>query len=263
MKRIIFTIVMFLKVSFITFSQTVKTFSVSFDKDMFELLPSDNGNDSFLLYPTSDPDMLTYSWSDVDYTNKGGWSHYDPFDAWDWHQPSLLWRTIYLPLDENEGFASYTMDAKEELIYENVLLDYVPIKIVVGSSQGKARRADVEEDAPEYSKSQYPESNIADMQLRGYGVYDGQKVKGRTLSFQLCPFRYDAEKRNLYLLTDMKVDITMKFDTTPTPPIPVPHDHDGDGVVTVNDITTAIRMYLDGEGDYISITNTIDAYLMK
>ncbi len=241
--------------------KTIKTVSLSFDKDMFELQPSYYSNDRFLLYPTSDPDILTYSWGDVNYTNKGGWSPYDPFDAWDWHQPSLLWRTIYLPLDENEGFASYTVDAKEELIYEDVLLDYVPLEIPVGSSQGKARHADVEDDVPEYSKSQYPDSNIADMQLIGYGVYGGQKVKGRTLSFQVCPFRYDAEKRNLYLLTDMKVNIAMKFDSTPTPPIHIPHDYDGDGVVTVNDITTIIRMYLDGEGDFISITNTIDAYL--
>ena len=255
---------MLIGVSYVACSQTVKTFSISFDKDLFELLPSNNGNDSFFLYPTSDPDMLTYSWSGVDYTNKGGWSHYDPFDAFDWHQPSLLWRKIYLPLDENEGFASYTMDAKEELIYENVLLDYVPITIVVGSSQGKARRADVEEDALEYTKSQYPDSNIANMQLMGYGVYNGQEVKGRTLGFQVCPFRYDAEKRNLYLLTDVKLNITMKFDLTPTPPIPVPHDYDGDGVVTVNDIALIISKYLDGMAvSYYDITETIDAYLKQ
>ena len=261
MKKIIFTCTMYIFAFCMGFSQTVKTVDISFSKDLFELEKTNNGR--FLLTPAFDTDILKYSYEGADYINIGLWQPSFPLKKGN-YQPCLLWRKLYLPLDETEGIASYSIEAREELLYENVLLDYCHLAIPTDFSSKKIGRAYINAgDDLVYSETLYPDSNIANIQLSGYGVFNGQTVEGRTLCFDMCPFRYDAEKRNLYLLTDIKLVITLKYDPTPTPPIPLLYDFDGDGILTLNDITTLINIYLDKYQQGINILyqqETADMY---
>lgn len=267
MRKFVFTIAMFLGASCIAFSQTIKTFSISFDKSFWTLWDMKDGTFFLDVNPNvslSDPSLI-YTWNGVEYRG-GRWSWASGSEGINIEKkPLLLWADFSLPIDESEGFDSYTVEMTEELVVKGVLLSPYSRYPIPVSSAFVSQEPIVSSDgnAPFYNKSQYPKSNIENIRLEGYGFYNGQRVEGRMLSFSVCPFRYETEGGDLYLLTNVKVDFIMKQDSTPTPLIPVPFDFNGDRRFALDDVVTAIERFLNDEIDFWTIERAIDAYLEK
>ena len=221
----IFILLAGLLISPMVFPQMVKTVHLTFSEDLFPLYENSDGTVSIA---TNFFSSLSYSYNGNNYTDDDCYwtdESLEPF------QPCLPWEIMTFPMDDEEEFATYSVEKTEVLIREDVLLAYS-----CQPSPTATEDEDADKGKPIYKDKNYPEENIAYLGTDG-GSYDHTK----NTVFQIYPFRYDAAEKKLYLLTDIKLNITLKSDKNPISP----YDLDGDGILTLNDITMLINIYLE------------------
>ena len=97
-----------------------------------------------------------------------------------------------------DDYAGFSYEGNETLVESDVIIDYNPVAIPTNVHQEVQRF-----HQKEYTKKSYPDENV---QFTGAHMMDGYKF----LSFVICPFRYDAEKKNLYLKKDISLHLNLK-----------------------------------------------------
>jgi len=190
--------------SIIAFSQGVNTAKFTVTKDVFKLSEFVSAKESYYLWPTSSG--IKYSYKDLVYNSDEGlpvtWLDDDREI-----QPCLVVYSISIPLKDNEDFVSFTIEEQmEELIYENLFITYIlPSPIDDG--------ADIfSRENLTYSKRTYPDENFFGFFVEDDEYEYNSEMSGnrKTLYFLFCPFRFDTVERNLYLLTDVTLNLTLR-----------------------------------------------------
>lgn len=113
--------------------------------------------------------------------------------------PALpLVRINYL-IGSNESYKNVSYEAEDELMLSEVLIAPNPEVVPTNIAQTSKMTSQI----INYKKNEYPEQNIK---------YTGTHLLGgfKYLSFLVCPFRYDALSKKLYLMKD----ITLMINTT-------------------------------------------------
>ena len=145
-------------------------------------------------------------------------------------EPALPYEMQMIPIKEKEELIDFKCSFTEKLVCEDVVIMQNPmVEPTVGGGGYSGT-------TPEYEDKVYPDKNITYVDKM---LIDGQY----SFRFEVCPFRYDATGKKLYLLTDIKLNIRLKSESAPD--IHSPYDFDGDGTLTLNDITTLIHVYLE------------------
>jgi len=199
MKKILFAVFAFFLSSVPIFSQIVNTIRISATKDIFtleEVLP-----EAYVLWPSST--QIIYSYKGEDYKTLEGVQS-SPADNDRELQPCLLYYTIQLPLEDGEEYESFTIvEQKEELLYEGLYLHHAPLPSPTGYGESYKR------EYMTYPQTSYPDFQYDYFEESNYWVTYNEIIKRNTLRFSFCPFRYDTVEKNLYLLKDVSLNITL------------------------------------------------------
>ena len=113
-------------------------------------------------------------------------------------EPSLPVIGVNFLIGYMEDYAGFSYRCSEMLVESNVLIDYNPIDKPTNINQETTITRQIE-----YSKKSYPDENI---QFVGTHKMDGFKF----LSFIICPFRYDAENKKLFLKNEISLRLNLK-----------------------------------------------------
>lgn len=105
---------------------------------------------------------------------------------------------VNILIESADDYAGFSYEGNETLVESDVIIDYNPVAIPTNVHQEVQRF-----HQKEYTKKSYPDENV---QFTGVHMMDGYKF----LSFVICPFRYDAENKNLYLKKDISLHLNLK-----------------------------------------------------
>ena len=105
---------------------------------------------------------------------------------------------INILIEPKDDYAGISYEVHEELLEQNVIVDFNATDMPTNNYQNVFHTHQII-----YTKKSYPENNV---QFTGLHMMDGYKY----LSFVICPFRYDAEYRNLYLQKKIDLHINLK-----------------------------------------------------
>ena len=217
-------------------AQTVKTISLLFSEDYIQLTEQGDGTvkvdftnefydrffDDGIFSKISEDCLFVY------YGEEGS----------DGVEPYLIWGECQVPIEDDEEYESFSLEATEKLIADNILLSPQDVVFPKGVVGGGIELPNL------YERRNYPTTKPYYQETVKVLMPDTKwEDKGmiKALVFHLCPFRYDAAEKKLYLLTDIKLNITLKSEKNPISP----YDLDGDGKLTLNDITMLINIYLE------------------
>ena len=146
---------------------------------------------------------LSFSENDFSFTKEGDFLKIVSTDGkavvWgDTLDPALPYVGVNILLDYTDDLADFSYEGYENLIESNVIVDYIPIDLPCNVQQKSLYSHQIE-----YYKKSYPEESV---QFTGTHMMDGYKF----LSFVVCPFRYDAENKNLYFKKDISLHLRLK-----------------------------------------------------
>ena len=108
--------------------------------------------------------------------------------------PALPYYETNILIDPTEDFIGISYELKEALVMNNVIIENNPINnpTYIENNIDNIRQV-------YYSPKTYPDNNIV---YTGSHTMDGYKF----LSFVVCPFKYDAKNKKLYLITDLNFE---------------------------------------------------------
>ncbi len=112
--------------------------------------------------------------------------------------PALPYVGVNILIDYTNDLADFSYEGYENLIESNIIVDCIPKNLPCNIQQESLYSHQIE-----YYKQSYPEESV---QFTGTHTMDGYKF----LSFVVCPFRYDAENKNLYLKKDISLHLKLK-----------------------------------------------------
>ena len=172
MKRFVFLILSSLYFcSIISLGQTTKEFSFSFEKKDFSYIVQD-----------------------------GNMIHIEPHrkDAILWGDtldPALPCVGVNILISPSEDYGGITLIDSEELVMSNVIVEPNPIP-----TPSNVFQITEEKRSAAYTQAVYPKNGV---EYTGTHLMDGYKY----LSFMVCPFRYDAINKKLYLKKELKIKL--------------------------------------------------------
>lgn len=105
---------------------------------------------------------------------------------------------VNILIEPTDDFSNFSYEGNETLVESNVIIDYNPITLPTNIHQKVIRSRQID-----YTKKTYPDENV---QFTGAHTIDGYKY----LSFVVCPFKYDAESKKLYLKKDISLHLNLK-----------------------------------------------------
>lgn len=186
--------------------ETVKVATLTFTKDMFRYFEEDNG--TLFLGRTNKNPIFTYDRDTIVLSNI--YFYDDPM-----YLPCVIYYQFRIPIQSNEDYVSYTIEKKEELIYQDCILAYPPL-IVSGCGDDTLSYEEYNTPPMAYELKDYPDNTITQfIQNQYYSRWDrnynyGDYLLYKDLIITLSPFRYDALNKKLYLLTDITLNITLE-----------------------------------------------------
>lgn len=164
---------LFLLVPMCLLSQKTRTFTIEFSEKDYSF--SKDG-DLLTIVPKDDKAVI---WGDT-------------------IDPALPCVGINILINPADDFASISSEGQEALIESNVIIDYNPTPLPTNIHQNVLSNRKIK-----YSKKLYPNESV---QFTGIHIMDGYKY----LSFVICPFRYDAEKKDLYFKQEIRLHLNLK-----------------------------------------------------
>ncbi len=161
-----------------------------------------------LLYPwvlraqTTKVISLTYHADDFNYTTENGLLHigstkYDYYFESDTLKPALPILSVSLLIGPFQTYSSYMQTKTEVLVRDNVTLNANPLPITTDMDISR-----LPIPSASYSKGIYPAQNI---EYAGTQIVDGYQI----LSFKVCPFKYNAATKKLYLNTHINITVSL------------------------------------------------------
>lgn len=154
-------------------AQTIKTININYSEKDFQLIPKNEG-----IHICSSTEFLTFSSDTL--------------------QPALPHILKYVLLDYDNEYDGLTVSTKDTLLKSDVTLYTNQLPRLVGTPRK------TEKEFTDYRGVKfYPENNV---------IYTGTYYleDKKYASFLLSPFRYDAEKRLLYLNTSITLNVKLK-----------------------------------------------------
>jgi len=155
--------------------QGTKKLSLKFDAKDFELLKDEAGN------------CIVIS-NTLDYSFKT-----------DTLLPALPYVGINVLISNNEAYLSHSIADYKSLICDNVIVANNPVCLPTNMPPQEANMHEI----PPLSSGIYPNSNVDYVGTHDVGRY-------RLLSFHVCPFEYDADRKKLYLKS--QIDLSIQLD---------------------------------------------------
>ncbi len=172
MRKII--LLLFLLVPSCLLAQKTRVFTINFSEKEFSF----EKNDDFLIIVSKDNKAVIWG---------------DTLD------PALPFVGVNILIDYADDYAGFSYKENETLVGSNVTIDYNPVILPTNIIQESRRSRQI----IEYDKKSYPDENV---QFTGVHMMDGYKF----LTFVVCPFRYDADNKNLYLKKDISLNINLR-----------------------------------------------------
>lgn len=123
--------------------------------------------------------------------------------------PALPYIGIYVMVESNADYHTHVISSHEIMVMSNVEMASNPQ--IIATNGGVLSHPN---SCKKYLDADYPSATV---EYKGTFVVGGCKV----LAFSVCPFRYDAIHKNLYLKTDISLDIALSLDTRKTDVIPI------------------------------------------
>ena len=120
----------------------------------------------------------------------------------DANEPCLPWVTVNVSVPHGMLLGSLTHSASKTLIFKNVSVAANPVVVPTNELDAAPVKTILNYLSPEYPSEQ--------VRYIMSSTLDGST----TMHLQVCPFKYDALSRNLYLLNDIDIDINMKTDAS-------------------------------------------------
>lgn len=179
MKRLYFIFVMLLAAWAAQATQVTRTYTLNFNQGDFTYTIDDH-----LLYISSS-------------------SHVISFDT-DTLLPAMPYIGVSILVRPYEDYSSFNIQKTETLIQNNVLMGPNP-KVVPVSMMPEVLETT---PTPNYRGWNFPTTDIS---YTGSYTTDGYKV----ICFRLCPFRYNAIAKKLYLATSVTLSVTLDSHITP------------------------------------------------
>lgn len=174
MKKVFLLFVMLSIASCMVFSQTEKIAEFIYSEESFDFYKYTNGTIGIIPLGAND-----FGWHE------------------DLTEPALPYEMRSVPIEEKEELVDFKCSFTEKLVCEDVVIMQTPMAVPTGGGGGYSGTI------PVYEDKVYPDENITYVNKM---LIDGQYC----LRFEVCPFRYDAAEKKLYLLTDIKLNITLK-----------------------------------------------------
>ena len=112
--------------------------------------------------------------------------------------PALPCLGVNILISPTDEYAGFSCEEKETLVESNVIVNYIPEDLPSNIDQDVLRTGQTN-----YTKKSYPDKNVL---FTGTHMMDGYKY----LSFVVCPFRYNAEKKSLYLKQNFSLHLNLK-----------------------------------------------------
>ena len=168
-----FLLLLYLLVPLCLFAQKTRVFTINFNENDFSF--TKNGD----LLNIVSTDGKAIAWGDT-------------LDL------ALPFVGINILVNYSDDYVGFSYLGQEMLVESNVIVDYNPVTLPTNNYQKEIRPHQIE-----YVKKSYPDENV---QFTGAHVMDGYKF----LSFVVCPFRYDAESKNLYLKKEINLHLNLK-----------------------------------------------------
>lgn len=179
MKRLYFIFVMLLAAWAAQATQVTRTYTLNFNQGDFTYTIDDH-----LLYISSN-------------------THVVSFDT-DTLLPAMPYIGVNILVRPYEDYSSFNIQKTETLIQNNVLMGPNPKVVPVSMMPEVLETTPI----PNYRGWIFP---TTDMSYTGSYTTDGYKV----ICFRLCPFRYNAIAKKLYLATSVTLSVTLDSDITP------------------------------------------------
>ena len=112
--------------------------------------------------------------------------------------PAMPYIGVNILISPNEDYYTIETDYNEVLVQTDALVEPNPIPVPTNMPKIKRSRSNIS-----YKEAVYPKGNVV---FTGTHLMDGYKY----LSFVVCPFRYDALRGYLYLMTDINLRLQLK-----------------------------------------------------
>ena len=113
--------------------------------------------------------------------------------------PALPYIGINILIDNNADYLSHKITSHEVLISDNNVLSQNPLPVPTNSSLVQSGE---NENEIIYRQNEYPAENV---EYSGSHIIGGNKI----LCFSVCPFRYDVSRRQLFLKTQISLNISL------------------------------------------------------
>ena len=117
----------------------------------------------------------------------------------DVNMPALPYIPVNVAVESNYSFSSISTISQDITVKSNITVMQVPIVCTTSS-----KISDVKVERPKYAKKIYT-YDVKYVASEDYGAY-------KLLRFLVCPFTYDANKKILYLASNLNLHITLEKD---------------------------------------------------
>lgn len=164
---------MYLFVPMCLYAQITKVYTISFSEKDFSFTK----NSDFLNIVSKDDKAIIWG---------------DSLD------PALPWIGVNILIDYTDDYAGFSYNGNEKLVESDVSIYHNPVILPTNIHQETIHSHQIE-----YANKSYPDENV---QFTGAHMMDGYKF----LSFVICPFRYDADNKNLYLKKEINLHLNLK-----------------------------------------------------